>query len=117
MPHLRFESSNNIQESRLRVLKAMAECQSYLVEKLPTQLENCKSRFIQHDTYLLGAEAYDKAFLHLEVKILKGRASELLQQIAYGLKDILAKHFIKSIEKLDFKISVEVCELSDNYAK
>ena len=92
MPHLILEASANIHESNARLQQLLVECQDLLVRELPTKLESCKSRVILHDIYVLGDNHPDNAFLHLTVKLLKGRTPELLTNVATLLSDTIAKH-------------------------
>lgn len=117
MPHLILEASANIMETNDKFKQSLRDLQSLLVEKLPTQLDNCKSRVIIHDLFVLGDDNSNNAFIHLTVKILQGRSPELLAEISHQLQEILKINHTKSREHLNLSISVEICELSSNYAK
>lgn len=117
MPHLILEASANIHESNARLQQLLVECQDLLVKELPTQLKSCKSRVILHDIYVLGDNHPDNAFVHLTVKLLKGRTPDLLNKVANILRDTILKHCVRSSESLHLGVSVEITELSDIYAK
>lgn len=117
MPHLTLEASANIHESNTRIQHTLIECQNLLVLRLPTQLSSCKSRAILHDIYVVSDSKPDNAFIHLTVKLFKGRSSELLMKIAEELKEIISKNFIRSSESLNLDISIEIVELSEIYVK
>lgn len=117
MPHLILEASANIHESNIRIRQALAECQDVLVKELPTQLSTCKSRVVLHDIYVVGDDDLNNAFIHLTVKLLKGRTPELLQKVAKILQDVISNNFIRSRESLNLSVSVEIIELSDAFVK
>ena len=116
MPHLILEISSNIIETNDKIHNTLQECQNLLVNRLPTKLQNCKSRAIFHELYLFGDGHPENALVHLNVKVLKGRKPELLAEISKELQQILKLGFIKSYERLKLAISVEISELNDSYA-
>lgn len=117
MPHLILEASANIYESNARIKQALMDCQKLLVAELPTELSSCKSRVVLHDIYVVADDAVNNAFIHLSVKILKGRSAELIKVIAEKLRLVLLANFVKSNNSLNLGISVEIVELNDSYVK
>ena len=115
MPHLIFEASSNIIASNDKIKQTMHDCQKLLVQQLPSQLDNCKSRLILHDLFVIGVERERSAFIHLTVKITKGCDPALLAELASQLQRLLATDFSKSAEQLSLKISVEIVELAASY--
>lgn len=116
MPHLILECSDNIIEKGPQLLNILHDCQRLLVENLPTSLDSCKSRIFRHQEYLLGNGNIKNAFVHLEVRVLKGRSETLLKQVAEKLKFcILAGLFESQNNDLILKVSVEIIELSNIY--
>ena len=118
MPHLILEASSNIVETNDKIKQTLQKCQNLLVEKLPTQLASCKSRLILHDVFILADNQERNAFVHLTVKLLKGRSAELLLcETSANLQSLLYAEFNKSASQLALGISVEITELNDSYAK
>ena len=116
MPHLILECSDNITEENSQLLNILHDCQQILVENLPTTLESCKSRVIRHQDYLLGSGDPKNAFIHLEVRVLKGRSEELLKRAAEKLKACILAGVLESQNSdLIIKVSVELIELSNVY--
>ena len=115
MPHLILEASANIIASNAKIKQTLNDCQNLLVAKLPTQLSNCKSRLILHDLFIVGDGNEQNAFIHLTVKIMKGRSQELLSEIAQKLKQILINDFSKSSDHLNLASSVEIIEMNATY--
>lgn len=116
MPHLILEASANIMETNEKIRLILKECHNILVNKLPTKAANCKSRAILHDIYVLGDNQPTNAFVHLTVKVLKGRSPELLATTSKELQTALNEGFSKSLTRLKLGVSVEICELNDSYA-
>lgn len=116
MPHLILEASSNIIETNDKVKVILQDCQNLLVDKLPTKLTSCKSRLVLHDVFVLGEGDASNAFIHLSVRVLKGRTPELLHEVAKLLVGVLGQGFSKSSEQLHLGISVEITELNDSYA-
>jgi len=115
MPHLILEASANIIEQDDEIKIFLLGCQDILVAELPTQIASCKSRFIKQSCYVVGDNNPANAFIHLTVKVLKGRSQELLQSVAIKLKQFLIEKFVVSNSNRNLKITVEIIELSDIY--
>lgn len=116
MPHLILEASSNIIETNDKVKVILQDCQNLLVERLPTNLTSCKSRLVLHDVFVLGDNNPANAFVHLSVRILKGRSVDLINEVSKLLVKVLSQGFSKSSEQLHLGISVEITDLNDNYA-
>lgn len=116
MPHLILEASSNIIETNDKVKVILQDCQNLLVERLPTKLTSCKSRLVLHDVFVLGDNNPANAFVHLSVRILKGRSADLINEVSKLLVEVLSQGFSKSSEQLHLGISVEITDLNDNYA-
>ncbi len=116
MPHLILEASSNIIETNDKVKVILQDCQNLLVERLPTKLTSCKSRLVLHDVFVLGDNNPVNAFVHLSVRILKGRSANLINEVSKLLVEVLSQGFSKSSEQLHLGISVEITDLNDNYA-
>lgn len=116
MPHLVLEASSNIIETNDKVKAILQDCQNLLVDKLPTKLTSCKSRLVLHDVFVLGDNNVNNAFIHLSVRILKGRAPKLIHEVSKLLVDVLSQGFSKSAEHLHLGVSVEITDLDDSYS-
>lgn len=116
MPHLILEASSNIIETNDKVKVILQDCQNLLVERLPTKLTSCKSRLVLHDVFVLGDNNPANAFVHLSVRILKGRSANLINEVSNILVEVLSQGFSKSSEQLHLGISVEITDLNDSYA-
>lgn len=75
------------------------------------KIENCKSRSIQLDNFYIGDGSGNKGFLHLEVKILEGRTSDVKSKLGKSLLQILKNESKESIKLLDLQITVEIIDI------
>lgn len=115
MPHIILECSDNIVEKDLKSI--LVNIQKVLVEKLPTTLESCKSRVIRHTEFVLSNDDPSNAFVHVTIKILKGRSDELLDSLSKTIIDYLVEAFKQSKGTLKFQISLNFEDLPNSYRK
>lgn len=115
MPHIILEHSNNIKGINFSTF--LLELHELLASKLPTKIENCKSRVLIHSQYIIGQGDKNNAFIHIEIKILPGRNQELLKSIAEIILEKL-KAFSKPVaDSLSLNLSISIQNLSDIYLK
>lgn len=115
MPQIILEASDNIIETDLK--KTLSEIHQILVDVLPTKLESCKSRVIRHKEFLLGDGDINNAFIHLSIKIIKGRAKEIIDTATNKIMIVLQNNFKESENKLNLKFSVAIDDLPQSYLK
>ena len=116
MPHLVLEYSANLLEKDV-FTEVFAKLHRLLSEKLPTQLASCKSRAYEVTDYYLADGNPANAFIALHVRIMPGRSTELLNEIAAEIFAILQNAFKASLVALDLQISVEISDLGRVYVK
>ncbi len=117
MPHLILEASSNIHECNVRLEELLLDCHHLLANKLPTQVSSCRSRVVLHDIYVVGDDSPNLAFIHLTIKLMKGRSHGLLLDVAELIKQKIQEFCSRSMEHLKLEISVEIIELSEVYIK
>ena len=115
MPHVIFELSDNILEKDLA--KIMDEIHQILTDRLPAQLESCKSRVIRHQKFLVGNGHDNNAFIHLLVEVFPGRSKATLDLTASKIIAALQIYFKKSVDNLNLQISVTIKDLPEIYHK
>ncbi len=115
MPHVIFELSDNVIEKDFT--KILVEIHQILTTSLPTQIESCKSRVIQHQHFLVGKGDIDDAFIHLSIEVLSGRSRATLDLTANKVATALQSYFKASLEKLNLNISIAIRDLPDTYYK
>lgn len=115
MPHLTLEYSSNMLEKDFTHL--FLHIHELLATQLPTQLTACKSKIIRCDNYVIGDANKNNAFVHLSIKILKGRSLELKNSIANTIMIQLKEAFEASAKQWDLQISLSIDDLPDVYLK
>ena len=115
MPHIILECSNNIVEKNLSSL--IIDIHTLLTQMLPTQLSGCKSRIIRDKDYVVGNNDPQNAFVHVTVKVLKGRSKDLLDSVANAIMDKLKVVFQKSFSALNLQFTIAIEELPEVYHK
>jgi 5-carboxymethyl-2-hydroxymuconate isomerase len=115
MPHIFLEYSDNIFESDFVTL--FERCHAVLTQQLPTQLESCKSRALQHSVYYVGNGNPQNAFVSVSIKILPGRSEQTLQKVNQELMKLFKNFFSTSLQKLNCQITLEITEISKYYCK
>ena len=119
MPHLIMEySSNLIEKNNLDEL--FAKINPLLAETLATDISGCKCRGIEYADYTIGlgdaAEA-EQAFVHMELKVLRGRDGDTLREIGVQLMDVSRDFLAESFKKLYTQLTLEIVEISPQYFK
>jgi 5-carboxymethyl-2-hydroxymuconate isomerase len=74
-------------------------------------LGNCKSRAIRLDDFHIAGGEARHAFVHLTIRFLEGRSTELKQQIGRQSLGILEKSFAPSFTEFDLQITVEIKDI------
>ncbi|MCC2646950.1 MAG: hpcD [Rickettsiaceae bacterium] len=115
MPHLTFEYTANIENYDFK--STLKEIHNILAEMLPTKIENCKTRIVKHDDYIIGVGEDNKAFINISIKILPGRSEELLNSITEKILNHLRQIFSESHKDLNIGISIGISVLPGNYRK
>lgn len=114
MPHLTLEySSNVIVESDFAGL--FGELHDLLADTGGINIGNCKSRAYIARDFFIGSGDEKSGFIHLEIRFLEGRPSEIKQMIGNKARDILIERFRSSVAKLDIQITVEVSDIERSF--
>lgn len=110
MPFLTLELSNNIIEKN-NLNDLFSACHTLLVTHLPTTMQHCKSRAFICDSFYIGDDDSNNALIHMILKILPGRAEEVLQNVGKKLLELLSQHFAESLQKFNLQITLEIVEI------
>jgi 5-carboxymethyl-2-hydroxymuconate isomerase len=84
---------------------------------LPTQIENCKSRIVKYDDYLLAGGDINNAFVHVAIGVLSGRTEELLKDTANIILEKLKIYFKDSAAERNLQITISITNLPNIYLK
>ena len=110
MPQLRLEFSPNIIEKN-NMANLFQECHSILEKMLPTDINTCKSRAIECETFYVGDGNSNNAFVHVSLKVMPGRDEDVLKNVGETMMGLLQQHFSNSLQKLRLQITLEIMEL------
>jgi 5-carboxymethyl-2-hydroxymuconate isomerase len=109
MPHLTLEYTGNLRPAA-SFDELFAQLHQVLAEVGGISPDNCKSRAIRLDDYFVGGGGARQAFVHLTIRFLAGRPTELKQQIGRRSLSVLQQHFPPSTD-LDLQLTVEIQEI------
>jgi 5-carboxymethyl-2-hydroxymuconate isomerase len=110
MPHIKLEYTGNIKITS-DFSKLFTEIHDLLSTEMRVSVENCKSRAIQVDNYLVGDGSKKGAFVHLEVCVLTGKSKQQKNKAGEMLL-ILLKIFFTNLPGCEnLQISVEIKEM------
>ena len=110
MPHLTLEYSSGLAD-RADHMDLMKSFHRILSEIGGVRIENCKSRAVQRDVYLVGnAHPADK-FVHLDVKMLEGRSPDVKQAVGEALLSSLKEAYIDSGDSPEPQITVQIRDI------
>jgi 5-carboxymethyl-2-hydroxymuconate isomerase len=117
MPHIRLEYTSNITvETKFNDL--FHEIHQILNQTTGINIENCKSRAVQLETFYVGEGRTKSAFVHLEVSLLEGRQDGLVQLTGEKLLDLLLQFFANCPKALSIQFTVEITDMKrDRYFK
>lgn len=111
MPQLILEYSKNIADP-VDFKALFLECHKIIEKVGSIRIENCKSRAVKRDLFLIGDGTNTKnAFIHVDLSFAAERSLEIKQQIGQEILKTLAKHFSKSLAVLNLQITVKVTSI------
>ncbi|MEY8702390.1 hypothetical protein AB4F11_05200 [Francisella philomiragia] len=113
MPHIILEVPQQFDIELAK--KVINLAQQFLVEKLPTKLETFKSRVHRYSfSSVAGDDSLD--VIHVQIKVLKGRKPEHLEEISQQLKAKIREVLNSEINLDNYSVTLELMELSTAYA-
>lgn len=109
MPQITLEYSNNLGASQAQAL--LQKIHAMLHSQLGTEVNNCKSRVICYDHFMIGDGGEGRAFVHLSVLILAGRSPDQKDQCGKELLELLKLHYHTDLIKMNLQITVHLGEM------
>jgi 5-carboxymethyl-2-hydroxymuconate isomerase len=112
MPHLILHYSANLRHSvdwRL-LLRGLHQ---KLAEITGTDIANFKGRAFACDDFIVGDGAPDRAFAHLDVRLLRNRTPEVKRDVAEAALALLRAHMQPGLEGVDWQVSVDLLDLDE----
>ena len=74
-------------------------------------MENCKSRRVIFEDYLVGDGEGEQGFVHLDVRFIEGRDAQTKRSIGAKCNTILQQEFLSESDKERIQITVEVRDI------
>lgn len=115
MPQIFLEYTSNI--IGINFHEILAEIHNILSNKLPTDINSCKSRIIKHENYLIGDGNINNALVNIDISVLPGRKEELLSSIANEIKEVIKFLFERNNISLILQICISIKNLPSIYCK
>ena len=117
MPNIVLEYSSNVSEA-IDFTDLFSSIHQVVHEVGSINLDNCKSRVVEIETFHIGDGHPSNAFVQLSVAFLAGRSNETKQQIGNECLAQLKQFYEKSMARLDLQITVEIADIQrENYFK
>lgn len=112
MPHLILEYTGNL--SPARPFKAVFTELHSILSDHGIAIENCKSRAIPLETFLVSDGSKDSAFVHLDVRFLSGRTAGIKTKIAGQMLETLVRSF-PGHQTTHLQITVEIGDIDRRF--
>ena len=110
MPHLRLEYTGNVSQ-QVRADELLPALHRLLARVAGIQAGNCKSRLVRLSEYCVGGGEAGHAFVHLEIRVLEGRAPEVKREIGERSLAVLEEYFAPARSESELQITVEVIDM------
>lgn len=112
MPHVIFEYTDNIkEESNIRQLLQKAN-ETLLKHQGIIPIGGLRTRAIELKDYCVADGREDDAFVHVTIKLGKGRREEDIQKVCDDLFAMIKDHYADIFEKRYLALSMEIHEFT-----
>ena len=117
MPHITVEYSANILDD-VDIKNLLSQVNKFLAGTGLFNLNDIKSRAIEHDMYVIGDGDSARAFVTVNVCILSGRDERVKKQLSDGVLKLLETSFPKTLAEQKASLTVQISEIDkDSYGK
>jgi len=115
MPHLTLEYSDRL-APRSELITLLKELHETIGNDELVNIETLKSRLVERDTYLIGADTSRRAFLFARLEVLPGRSAQWKKQMGQKLHSLmLEKVKVWTPADINCSTNMEICELNDEF--
>ena len=116
MPHCILDYSSNIADNPdFRAL--LCEINDFLSDSKLFNSADIKSRAVKHDLFIIGEGDPSRAFITLNVQMLKGRDDQIKSMLSKGVLSILESYFPHTLEHRLTSITVQISDIDPSYGK
>jgi 5-carboxymethyl-2-hydroxymuconate isomerase len=117
VPHLTLEYTSNLAREA-PTSELLLQLHRLLESAAGVPVGNCKSRWRKLEEWAVGDGGVESAFVHLDIRLLEGRAPEVLSETGRSVLDILKSHFLPGPQGREVQITIEIQEIRrDAYFK
>lgn len=111
MPHLLLEYSDNL-TPHVPLDTLLSGLHKHFTSFDTIPLEDTKTRATSYTHYRVGSHGRQKAFMHLNILMMRGRPEALRAQIGQAMVDFLTSELAKHMPpQLPFVVTVEIREM------
>ena len=110
MPHITLQHSSNLQP-RSEIKTLLGKLHDILHTIGGIKLENCKSRRVIFEEYLVGNGEPEHGFVHLDIRFIEGRDEQTKRSIGAKCNTILQQEFLSAPDNDQIQITVEVRDI------
>jgi len=110
VPHLTLEYTSNLAQ-KAPTPDLLLRVHGILGSAAGIRIGNCKSRWREVDSWVVGNGSEESAFVHLDIRLLEGRPVDVRQAIGTSALQVLTDHFLPGLAGVDLQITVEVLEI------
>ena len=110
MPHVKLEYTGNVQW-KSPIHDIFPKLQTVLIQHAKVKPKNCKSRATELIDFYCTDKNNSGGFIHLEIRLLSGRAEEVKTNIGKECRQII-QSFIENIAEI--QVSVELRDMDYN---
>lgn len=115
MPHIVVEYSGNLWE-KIQHRETLVGLHKVLGEY--AELENIKSRSLVCENYLVGDGSEEYAFIHVNLRLLPGRTTQIKQKIGSEIVQFLREMYGDSCREFSCDFTVDIEDMDkDCYTK
>jgi 5-carboxymethyl-2-hydroxymuconate isomerase len=115
MPHLTLEYTADL-PPEIASRELFGRLHRVLADAGGIDIANCKSRAVGRDVFLAGDGTGEESYVHLDVRILEGRAPEAKTAMGQGVLDAVRHAYAAAGRPV--QVTVEVRDMaSDQYFK
>ena len=110
MPQIVLEYSSNLPDV-IDFNSLFNDIHQILHNRAGIRLQNCKSRARVADDYFIGDGEGNNAFVHLQIRFIKGRTPAIKQTVGEQCLIMLKQYYSDAIATMALQLTVEVDDL------
>lgn len=110
MPQITLEYTSNISQ-HLDFQALFSDLHRILSETGGVRINNCKSRAVSREVFLIGSGETGGAFVHVDVLLVEGRSPRWIERIGGLMLESLERAFEESKRTMQLQITIHFRDL------